>query len=91
MLIKDTQVQNETTLEQTEEAKFLPLTEVNANVKIHDSISTIRLVQDYSNLGDSPIEATFQFPNEKNSIISNMSITLGEKTIKTKIMEKKKA
>ena len=57
---------------------FLPMKELNVNVTIHDSISTIHLTQIFENPkseekdSDKPIEVTYQFPKEKNSVVSKM-------------------
>ena len=37
------------------------------------------------------VEVTFKFPKEENSVISKMLITIGDKTIEAKVMEKEKA
>ena len=79
---------------------FLPLKELNVQVDIHDSISTIHLTQIFENPSseapqeqeaDKPIEVTYQFPKEKASVVSKMQVTVGDKTINTKVMEKEKA
>ena len=41
--------------------------------------------------GGAPLEATFMFPKERLSVISKMTITIGDKVVYTKVMEKKKA
>jgi len=38
-----------------------------------------------------PIEVTFQFPKEADSVISKMQLTVGNKTIQAKVMENEKA
>ena len=35
-----------------------------------------------------PIEVTFKFPKEPTSVIAKMSVTVGDKTIDAKVMEK---
>ena len=39
----------------------------------------------------SAIEVVYKFPKKAEEVISSMTITIGEKTIYGKIMEKKKA
>ena len=39
----------------------------------------------------APIEVTFQFPKESNSVISKMIVSLEDKTIEAKVMEVEKA
>ena len=38
-----------------------------------------------------PLEISFQFPKEPNSIIGKMSISIGDRFIQAKVMEKYKA
>ena len=42
-------------------------------------------------LTEKPIEVTFRFPKEATSVVSKMSVTVGEKTVEAKVMEKKEA
>ena len=45
----------------------------------------------YLNDRTVPIELKFEFPKEEKSLVSSMDITIGDKTIQAKIMEKEKA
>jgi len=47
--------------------------------------------QGYINSLDKPIEVKFKFPKENNAVISKMSVTVGERQINAKIMEKEEA
>ena len=38
-----------------------------------------------------PIEVTFKFPKEPKTVISKVMITVGDKTISAKVMEKEQA
>ena len=38
-----------------------------------------------------PVEVTFQFPKEPNSVIAKMMVSLDDKTIEAKVMEKVQA
>ena len=38
-----------------------------------------------------PIEVTFQFPKEPTSVISKMVVTLDDKTVEARVMEKEKS
>jgi hypothetical protein len=87
--------------------KFLPLRDMTVNVEIRDSIAIIRLNQIYLNPSDpiycekhkedgeksksTPIEVSFKFPKEDKSIISEMRLTIGDKTVEAMIMQKEKA
>lgn len=72
----------------SEELAFTSLT-VNAHLK--DSIGVINMTQVYLNNKDSPIELEFKFPKEEKSLVSRMVITIDDKTIEAKILEKEKA
>ena len=87
--------------------KFLPLRDMTVDVEIRDSIAIIRLNQSYLNPSDpiycekhkedgeksesTPIEVSFKFPKENKSIISEMKLSVGEKTVEAKIMQNEKA
>ena len=66
--------------------RFLPLTEINADVEIKEQIAYIKLTQEYQSLYiDAPISVTFKFPREPSSVISKLEITSGDKKIRAKI------
>ena len=86
-----------------EQTDFLPLTEVNVEAEIIETIAHIKMTQEYENPSrdepqdasdepkGKPINLAFKFPKEKDTLISKMMITIGEKTIEAKIMENEKA
>ena len=49
------------------------------------------MTQVYLNDKEGPIELEFQFPKEKKSLVSKMVVTIADKTIEAKILEKEKA
>ena len=69
----------------------LSLHNLTVDVSMKDSIAVINMTQVYLNDREAPIELEFQFPKEEKSLVSSMVITIGEKTIHAKIMEKEKA
>ena len=40
---------------------------------------------------ESPVEATYQFPADPDSVVSRVTIELGEKVVEGKVFEKQKA
>ena len=85
----------------TEENAFLPLKSVMVNVDIQDSIARVRMTQLYVNppldpqhesqSENKPVDMTYQFPKEKDVVISKMTITLNDKTIEAKVCEEEVA
>ena len=80
-----------------DQAKFVPVKDIYVDAHIQDSIAVIKMTQEYYNpkkegeAGGAPLEATFMFPKEQESVISKMTITIGDKVVYTKVMEKEKA
>jgi len=83
------------------DTNFLPLTSVSVKVDILDSIAHINMTQLYVNpefnpqddpSENKPIDMTFKFPREKNTVISRMAITVDDsKTIEAKVCEEEVA
>jgi hypothetical protein len=69
----------------------LPLKNYSVNVSVNEALATILIQQTYVNDLDTAIEATLTFPSEKDVVVSSMKITMNEKEIETKVMEKQKA
>ena len=87
-------------------ADFLPMSEIDVDVKITDSISYMKLKQVYFNptmvnpqeeqkgeeaKEEKPIEVSYKFPKRELDVIDGLKITLGDKTIDAQIMAKEKA
>lgn len=69
----------------------LSLKKLSVEAKLKDSIGVILMTQVYLNDKEGPIELEFQFPKEKKSMVSKMIVTIADKTIEAKILEKEKA
>jgi Ca-activated chloride channel family protein len=69
----------------------LSLKSLNVNACLKDSIGVIKMTQVYLNDKDAPIELEFHFPKEEKSLVSRMVVTIADKTIEAKILEKEKA
>jgi len=61
------------------------------NARVENSIAIIDLVQVFLNELESPVEATYQFPADPDSVVSRVTIELGEKVVEGKVFEKSKA
>ena len=83
-------------------ALFLPMKEISVDGSIIDSMATFKITQVYVNPSnqnpqeenkeeEKPIEVCFKFPKIDDQIISGMKVTIGDKEIEAKIMEKEKA
>lgn len=82
---------------QNDEDEFLPLVSVDVKAKVHESIAVLSIIQEYENpVRDepqdssdepkgSPINISYKFPKEKNTLISKMIITVGDNEIEAKI------
>ena len=69
----------------------LLIKELSIEANIMDSIAVISMSQLYLNDKENPIELEYHFPKEEKSIVSKMVISIGDKTIEAKILEKEKA
>ena len=58
---------------------------------MENSIGIIDLVQVFINELDSPVEATYQFPTDPESVVSRVLIELGDRIIEGRVHEKEKA
>ena len=70
----------------------IPITSITCSAIIHESLAHIDIEQKFVNPTESsPLELTYLFPKMKDTIISKLFITIGEKVIEARIMEKQKA
>ena len=69
----------------------LSLKHLSIEAILKDSIGIIKISQVYLNDRSCPIELSFQFPKETNSLVSKMEVSIENKTIEAKILEKEKA
>jgi len=58
---------------------------------VENSIAIIDLVQVFLNELDSPVEATYQFPTDPDSVVSRVHIELGDRVVEGRVHEKEKA
>jgi Ca-activated chloride channel homolog len=69
----------------------LPLKATSAEVNIAGVIADVSVVQEYANEGKNTIEAIYVFPASTRAAVYNMKMTIGERTIVAKILEREKA
>ncbi|MEO9570055.1 MAG: VIT domain-containing protein [Polaribacter sp.] len=69
----------------------IPLKATQTSVQISGAIANIEIIQTYKNLGKTAIEASYIFPMSTKAAVHDLNITIGNRTIKALIFEKKKA
>lgn len=69
----------------------IPLKSTQTSVQISGVIANIEVIQTYKNLGKTPIEASYVFPMSTKAAVYDMNITIGNRTIKASVFEKKEA
>ncbi|MBN3035236.1 MAG: VWA domain-containing protein [Bacteroidales bacterium] len=69
----------------------LPLKSTSADVNIAGVIADVRVIQEYGNEGNIPLEAIYIFPASTNAAVYRMVMTIGERTITARISEREQA
>lgn len=75
----------------SDDASGFPLLSTKADVTIIGVIAEVKVTQTYFNAGKKPIEANYVFPASTQAALHNMSMVIGDRTIKGVIKEKKAA
>ncbi|MEO1011637.1 MAG: VIT and VWA domain-containing protein [Bacteroidota bacterium] len=78
-------------LQLSDKDALIPLKETKTDVQISGTIAHVRLTQVYQNLGNTPIEAKYVFPLSTKAAIHKMKMTIGERIINARILEKGEA
>lgn len=73
------------------ETDQLPLKETSVDATIVGSIADVVVRQQYVNSGKNPLEAIYTFPLSTRAAVYAMEMTIGNRHIRAKIEEKKKA
>lgn len=73
------------------ETDALPLKETSVKTNIVGSIADVTVTQVYVNSGKNPLEAIYTFPMSTRAAVYGMQMTIGNRVIRAKIEEKKKA
>mgnify|MGYP006132661177 FL=1 len=67
-----------------------PLKSSHSEISITGPIAQVELTQTYTNDGDQPIDATYNFPASTKSAVHGMTMKIGDRTIVAEIQENKK-
>lgn len=68
-----------------------PLKNTAVNVEISGFVARVRVVQDFENTFTEPIEAVYTFPLSQNSAVDEMTMTVGTRNIRGKVMKREEA
>lgn len=80
-----------TAILETLQGEKVTLKGVNVNAEINDLISNVTMTQTYKNEENTNIEAVYTFPLPVDAVLLDLTVTLGEKTLKGLVIEKKQA
>ncbi len=69
----------------------LPLKSTQADVKIAGKVADVTVTQVYKNQGKKALEAIYVFPGSTRAAVHALSMTVGDRVIEAKIMERQKA
>ncbi len=68
-----------------------PLKNTNVKAEISGFLSRVKVTQEFENKFTEPIEAVYVFPLPSNSAVDDMTMKIGERTIRGKIMKRDEA
>lgn len=68
-----------------------PLKNTKVRADISGFITRVRVVQEFQNDFSEPIEAVYTFPLSQNSAVDDMTMTIGERVVRGKIMKRAEA
>jgi Ca-activated chloride channel homolog len=69
----------------------LPLKSTRADVKIAGVVAQVKITQVYRNTGKKTLEAIYVFPGSTRAAVHAMRMTIGDRVVEAKIMERQKA
>jgi len=94
-LLTTTYAQTDGTLEATDKKGkplgAFPLKHTGVKADISGFLSRVRVTQEFENKFDKPIEAVYIFPLPQNSAVDQMTMKIGSRTIRGKIMKRGEA
>ena len=67
------------------------LCDVSVSAALHDLLAEVTVTQTYRNDDPVNIEAVYTFPLPLDAVLLNLSVTIGERTLKGAVVEKKAA
>ncbi len=68
-----------------------PLKNTAVNVDISGFVARVRVVQDFTNTFTEPIEAVYTFPLSQNGAVDDMTMTVGTRVIRGKVLRREEA
>lgn len=68
-----------------------PLKQTSVKADISGFLARVTVVQEFENNFNQPIEAIYTFPLSQNSAVDEMTMKIGERTIRGKIMKREEA
>jgi len=68
-----------------------PLKHTAVNVDVSGFVARVRVVQEFENTFTEPIEAVYTFPLSQNGAVDEMSMLVGTRTIRGKILKREEA
>ena len=71
--------------------QLCPLKSTKVSADVRGFVSRVTVTQSFQNPFDRAIEAVYTFPLPNDAAVDNMTIRIGDRTIKGKIMERQKA
>ena len=70
---------------------ILPLRKIGIEAIIEGAFTTVYLDITYLNPGDSNLEASYEFPLDKKTLVAELTATINDKTVKAIVKEKEEA
>jgi Ca-activated chloride channel family protein len=70
---------------------FCPLKSTKVRADISGFFARVTVLQEFENTYGDPIEAVYTFPLSQNSAVDRMTMTIGERVIRGKIMKREEA
>jgi Ca-activated chloride channel family protein len=70
---------------------FCPLKSTKVRADISGFFARVTVLQEFENTFGDPIEAVYTFPLSQNSAVDRMTMTIGERVIRGKIMKREEA
>lgn len=68
-----------------------PLNNTKVQTDISGFMARVKVVQEFENTFSEPIEAVYTFPLSQNSAVDNMTMRIGERVIRARIMKREEA
>ena len=74
-----------------DEMMLVPLKSVDIRATLEGALAIVDFNMTYANPGSSPIECTYEFPLEPQTLLSKLIVTVDDKVIEASVKEKEQA